>query len=58
VYAADDRAAARDELKKLQEMFEEALQGTHAEEVKRRVGSRIRELESAVEELNKADYED
>ncbi|RFU32072.1 hypothetical protein B7463_g4280, partial [Scytalidium lignicola] len=58
VYAADDRAAARDELQKLKEMFEEALLGTHAEDVKRRVGSRIRELDAAVEELNKADYED
>ncbi|KAH8808877.1 hypothetical protein F5884DRAFT_385047 [Xylogone sp. PMI_703] len=58
IYAADDRAAAREELKKLKDMFEEALQGAHGEEVRRRVGPRIRELETAVEELNKADYED
>ncbi|KAL3427380.1 hypothetical protein PVAG01_00889 [Phlyctema vagabunda] len=58
VYAASDREAAREELEKLKELYEEALSGSDGEEVKRRVGQRIRELDSAVQELNKADYED
>lgn len=48
VYAADDRAAARKELDALKEMYAQALKGTDGEEVKSRVGPRIRELESAV----------
>lgn len=49
-YAADDRAAAREELDKLLEYYGEILEGDAAvaEEVKRRVGQRIRELEQAV----------
>lgn len=58
IYAADDRAAAREELTALKELYEKALEGTDGDEVKRRVGQRIRELDTAVEELNKADYED
>lgn len=48
VYAADDRAAARKELDALKEMYAQALKGVDGEEVKNRVGPRIRELESAV----------
>jgi hypothetical protein len=43
VYAADDRAAAREELNTLKDMYNEALEGPEGEEVKRRVGQRIRE---------------
>jgi predicted RNA-binding protein Jag len=58
VYAASDREAARDELARLKTRYEEVLQGEHGEEVRRRIGARLRELENAVEHLNKADYED
>ena len=58
VYAADDRAAAREELDKLKEMFEEALTGSEGEEVQRRVGQRIRELDNAVAGLEKAASEE
>ncbi|PSN69908.1 hypothetical protein BS50DRAFT_571238 [Corynespora cassiicola Philippines] len=50
-YAADDRAAAREELDRLLEYYNGVLEGGDravAEEVKRRVGQRIRELEQAV----------
>jgi hypothetical protein len=57
-YAADDRAAAREELDKLKEMFEEALAGSEGEEVQRRVGQRIRELDNAVAGLEKAASEE
>ena len=58
VYAADDRAAARQELVKLTEMFEKAVAGSEGEEVQRRVGQRIRELDNAVEGLEKAALEE
>lgn len=58
VYAADDRAAAREELDKLKEMFEKAVAGSEGEEVQRRVGQRIRELDNAVEGLEKAALEE
>jgi hypothetical protein len=58
IYAADDRAAAREELDKLKEMFEEALVGSEGEEVQRRIGQRIRELDNAVEGLEKAASEE
>ncbi|TVY92261.1 hypothetical protein LAWI1_G000980, partial [Lachnellula willkommii] len=45
VYAADDRGAARDELDALRGLYEEALAGPDGEEVKRRIGGRIRELD-------------
>lgn len=51
VYAADDRAAAREELAKLLEAYKRVVEGPDAgvgEEVRRRVGQRIRELENAV----------
>lgn len=49
-YAPDDRAAAREELDKLVEYFQAAVKegGGVGEEVKRRVGGRIRELEAGV----------
>ncbi len=58
VYAADDRAAARQELDKLKEMFQEALAGSDGEEVQRRIGQRIRELDNAVQGLEKAALEE
>ena len=51
VYAEDDRQAAREELTKLEEAYSTVVGGPDkelAEEVKRRVGQRIRELQSAV----------
>ncbi|TKA23266.1 hypothetical protein B0A50_07323 [Salinomyces thailandicus] len=57
VYAEEDRAAAREELTKVQEVYRGVMEGPDsqlAEEVKRRVGQRIRELEqgiAAMEEL-------
>ncbi|KAL9016451.1 MAG: hypothetical protein Q9185_006220 [Variospora sp. 1 TL-2023] len=63
VYAADDRAAAREELEKLKRVYYEAAAvrlrttgggdggGEMGEEVKRRVGARVRELERGVEAL-------
>ncbi|KAF2691711.1 hypothetical protein K458DRAFT_398134 [Lentithecium fluviatile CBS 122367] len=50
-YAADDRAAARQELDELLDYYNRVIEGDDravAEEVKRRVGGRIRELEQAV----------
>jgi hypothetical protein len=50
-YASDDRAAAREELDRLLEFYNGVIGGGDravAEEVKRRVGGRIRELEQAV----------
>lgn len=58
VYAADDRAAAREELDNLKEMFEKAVEGADGEEVKRRIGQRIRELDHAVQALEKSALED
>lgn len=54
VYAEDDRKAAREELDKLNEMYTNTIAGPDkelAEEIKRRVGGRIRELQSAVEHM-------
>jgi len=58
VYAFDDRVAAREELNNLKDMYEQALKGPDGEEVKRRVGQRIRELDNAVEALEKSALED
>ncbi|EON62543.1 hypothetical protein W97_01767 [Coniosporium apollinis CBS 100218] len=54
VYAEDDRAAAREELEKLKAVYQEAVTGSDkllAEEVERRAGGRIRELENAVKAM-------
>ncbi|TKA43735.1 hypothetical protein B0A54_05494 [Friedmanniomyces endolithicus] len=51
VYAEEDRKAAREELGKVQEAYRKAVEGEDgavAEEVRRRVGQRIRELEQGV----------
>ncbi|KAH7402885.1 hypothetical protein BKA66DRAFT_449706 [Pyrenochaeta sp. MPI-SDFR-AT-0127] len=56
-YAEDDRAAAREELDRLLEYYQGVVQGGDSgvgEEVKRRVGGRIRELEAAVLAMEEA----
>jgi len=61
VYAEDDRAAAREELDKLKEAYRAVIEGSDrgvAEEVKRRVGGRVRELESAVVAMEEAALEE
>ena len=58
VYAADDRAAAQEELAKLKEAFERAVSEEGGEEVRTRVGGRIRELERAVEAMEEMAMED
>ncbi|PVH82079.1 hypothetical protein DL98DRAFT_514152 [Cadophora sp. DSE1049] len=57
VYAQADREAAREELDKLKEMYEKALQGSDAEEIKSRIGNRIRELDHAVQALEESAQE-
>lgn len=55
-YAGEDRAAAQEELERLRSVWKEALEGEAevVEELKRRpIGQRIRELENAVEELER-----
>jgi len=39
-------------------MYDEAVRGEFGEEVKRRVGNRVRELERAMEELERKGTED
>jgi hypothetical protein len=58
LYAEGDREAARDELETLKEMYEKALEGKDGEEIKRRIGQRIRELDNAVEALEKSALEE
>ncbi|KAI4269075.1 MAG: hypothetical protein L6R38_007614 [Xanthoria sp. 2 TBL-2021] len=58
VYAADDRQAAREELDGLKQAFEDAAQGENGEEVRRRVGNRIRELEQGVVAMEEKAMED
>jgi tRNA C32,U32 (ribose-2'-O)-methylase TrmJ len=55
-YAPDDRAAAREELDRLINYYNGVLEGEKvvAEEVKRRVGQRIRELVAGVEAMEEA----
>lgn len=51
VYAEEDRKAAREELTRVQEAYRAVVEGQDsqvAEEVRRRVGQRIRELEQGV----------
>lgn len=60
VYAADDRAAAADELAKLKELYEAAVNDTSpeiAKEIQSRVGQRIRELDHAIQGLEKSAME-
>lgn len=58
VYAADDRAAAQEELTKLKTAFADAVKGEGGEEINRRIGGRLRELERAVEALEERAMED
>ncbi|PQE19501.1 Major facilitator superfamily general substrate transporter protein [Rutstroemia sp. NJR-2017a WRK4] len=58
IYAADDRAAAFEEWDVLKEMYERALEGPFGEEVRSRVGHRIRELERGLEGLEERARED
>ena len=51
VYAADDRAAAVEELGKVKGAFGGATEGEGGDEIRRRIGGRIRELEAAVDAL-------
>jgi hypothetical protein len=54
VYAEDDRQAAREELDKLTKMLTDVVEGEDkelGEEIKKRVGGRIRELENAVKNM-------
>lgn len=54
VYAEEDRKAAREELTKVQEAYRAVLEGQDrelAEEVKRRIGQRMRELEAGVQRM-------
>jgi len=51
-------AAAVEEFDKLKTMYDEAIRGEFGEEVKRRVGNRVRELERAMEELERKGTED
>jgi hypothetical protein len=53
-YGQADRDAAREELDKLKEMYESALKSEDGEEIKRRVGGRIRELDEAVKALEES----
>jgi hypothetical protein len=58
IYAEDDRAAALEEWNLLKEMYERALEGRFGEEVRTRVGHRIRELERGMEGLEERAKED
>lgn len=61
VYATDDREAAQDALKMLQEAFEKAVRESDPEvgkEIQSRVGQRIRELENAVKAMEEMALED
>lgn len=54
VYAEEDRKAAREELTKVQEAYRLVVEGPDkglAEEVKKRIGQRIRELEQGVKSM-------
>ncbi|RMZ87510.1 hypothetical protein DV736_g5269, partial [Chaetothyriales sp. CBS 134916] len=56
VYAADDRAAAIEAFSTLKEAYEQAIREADPEtgtEVQSRVGQRIRELEAAIEKMQK-----
>ena len=58
VYAEEDRKAARDEFENLKKLYEEALEGPDGEEIKKRAGGRIRELENGIEALVKRALEE
>ena len=58
MYAADDRAAAQEELARFKEAFEKAVRSADGEEIRNRIGSRVRELERAVEAMEEKAMED
>ena len=61
VYAADDRAAAREAFEELQSTYEGSLKEATpetAQEVQRRVGQRVRELEHALKGLEESALHD
>lgn len=58
VYAADDRAAAQGELARFKEAYEKALESADGEQIRNRIGSRVRELERAVEAMEERAMED
>ncbi|KAK5050979.1 hypothetical protein LTR84_003538 [Exophiala bonariae] len=61
VYAEDDREAAQDALKMLQDGFQKAIKESSpdvAKEVQSRVGPRIRELENAIKAMEEMAMED
>lgn len=54
VYAQDDRQAAREELNKLNAEYKSVIEGADkhlADQIRQRVGQRIRELDSAVKNM-------
>ncbi len=54
VYAEEDRKAAREELEKVKEAYKAVIEGPDeslAEEVKKRIGQRVRELEHGVKAM-------
>lgn len=54
MYAEDDRAAAREELENVKRAYREVVEGSDrelAEEVQRRIGQRVRELEMGVQRM-------
>ena len=58
VYAADDRAAAQEELARFKKVYEQAIGGVDGEEIKSRIGSRVRELDRAMEAVEEKAMED
>ena len=58
MYAADDREAAKGELANFKEVYERAIGSADGEEIKIRIGSRVRELERAVEAMEEKAMED
>ncbi|MCJ1251897.1 hypothetical protein MMC30_009135 [Trapelia coarctata] len=61
IYAAGDRAAAKEELQKLKTAFEDSMKSSTPEvaaELKARVGQRVRELENAVAAMEEMAMED
>ncbi|KAK6350929.1 hypothetical protein TWF718_004110 [Orbilia javanica] len=61
IYARDDRETAREEFEKFKQAYEDAVATSSEEdglEIRRRVGQRLREMESAMETLSQADMEE
>jgi len=60
IYAKDDRETAREEFEKFKSAYQEAISSNtlsveETDEIKRRVGQRLRELDSALANLSEAD---